>query len=142
MAGIGIQTAGWEMNTTLSWVNVFARDVVALSNFYSAVFGFPEIESSRTPIFRGLDTGKTSIGFNAPEAYGLLQLSEFATGGGVKFLLNIGVETAADVDSLVPVAVANGAKLIKEPFRTYYNWYQAVLLDPEGNVFRINTTNI
>ncbi|MCF5826706.1 glyoxalase, partial [Pseudomonas syringae] len=23
-------------------------------------------------------------------------------------------------------------------YLTYYNWYQAVLLDPEGNVFRIN----
>ncbi|PYD84206.1 glyoxalase, partial [Pseudomonas syringae pv. pisi] len=41
-------------------------------------------------------------------------------------------------DRLVPVAVAQGAKLIKEPYLTYYNWYQAVLLDPEHNVFRIN----
>ncbi len=39
---------------------------------------------------------------------------------------------------MVPIAVANGATLIKEPYVTYYNWYQSVLLDPEGNVFRIN----
>ncbi|NAT60930.1 glyoxalase, partial [Pseudomonas syringae pv. actinidifoliorum] len=31
-----------------------------------------------------------------------------------------------------------GADTIKEPYLTYYNWYQAVLLDPEGNIFRIN----
>jgi hypothetical protein len=34
--------------------------------------------------------------------------------------------------------VAAGARLVKAPYRTYYNWYQAVLLDPEQNVFRIN----
>lgn len=130
------------MNPTLSYVNVFARDVAALSSFYSDVFGFREIESIRTPIFRGLDTGKSSIGFNAPDAYGLLQLEEFADTTGVKFLLNIEVSNVDEVDRLVPVAVANGAKLIKEPYKTYYNWYQAVLFDPEGNVFRINTMNI
>ena len=38
--------------------------------------------------------------------------------------------------ALVPVEA--GATLIKAPYVTYYNWYQSVLLDPEGNVFRIN----
>jgi hypothetical protein len=42
------------------------------------------------------------------------------------------------VDRLVPVAEAAGARLLKAPYETYYHWYQAVLLDPEGNVFRIN----
>jgi predicted lactoylglutathione lyase len=42
------------------------------------------------------------------------------------------------VDELTPKAVSLGAKLVKPPYKTYYNWYQAVLLDPEGNVFRIN----
>ncbi|MBA4263612.1 MAG: glyoxalase [Comamonadaceae bacterium] len=122
----------------LSYVNVFARDVVALSGFYQRVFGFPEIESIRSPIFRGLETGKSSLGFNAPEAYELLHLAEHADTRGVKFLLNIDVDSQAEVDAAVPVAVAAGATLVKAPYVTYYNWYQAVLLDPEGNVFRIN----
>ena len=122
----------------LSYVNIFARDVVALSGFYQRVFGFAEIESIRSPIFRGLDTGKSSLGFNAPEAYELLHLAEHAETRGVKFLLNIDVDSQAEVDAAVPVAVAAGATLIKPPYVTYYNWYQAVLLDPEGNVFRIN----
>jgi len=123
---------------TLSYVNVFARDIVALSRFYQDVFGFPEIEAIRSPIFRGLDTGKSAIGFNASDAYGLLGLAEFADTRGVKFLLNIDVESAAEVDKFVPLAIGKGAKLVKPPYKTYYNWYQAVLLDPEGNVFRIN----
>ncbi|WP_028223127.1 VOC family protein [Paraburkholderia oxyphila] len=122
----------------LSYVNIFARDIVALSNFYQQVFGFQEIESIRSPIFRGVDTRKSCIGFNAPEAYELLQLSQFSETRGVKFLLNFDVDTKEAVDELVPVALAAGATLLKAPYETYYHWYQAVLLDPEGNVFRIN----
>lgn len=122
----------------LSYVNVFARDVVALSGFYQRVFGFAEIESIRSPIFRGLDTGKSSLGFNALDAYDLLALSGFADTRGIKFLLNIDVDSKDEVERMVPVALKAGAALVKPPYRTYYNWYQAVLLDPEGNVFRIN----
>jgi len=122
----------------LSYVNVFARDIVALSGFYQRVFGFPEIEAIRSPIFRGLDTGRSSLGFNALDAYELLHLSEHSDARGVKFLLNIDVDAKDEVDRMVPVAVEAGATLVKAPYLTYYNWYQAVLLDPEGNVFRIN----
>lgn len=123
---------------TLSYVNIFARDIAALSGFYRTVFGFPEIPTIRSPIFVGLQTGQTCIGFNAVDAYGLLNLAEYADPTGVKFLLNIDVENSAEVDRLVPVAVAAGAVVVKAPYRTYYDWYQAVLLDPERNVFRIN----
>ncbi|CAN7269121.1 glyoxalase [Pseudorhodoferax sp. LjRoot39] len=126
------------MTAHLSYVNVFAKDVVALSGFYQRVFGFPEIEAIRSPIFRGLDTGKSSLGFNALDAYELLQLSAFSDTRGIKFLLNIDVDSQAEVDRMVPIAVAAGATLVKPPYVTYYHWYQAVLLDPEGNVFRIN----
>lgn len=124
--------------STLSYVNVFAKDIVALSRFYADLFDFKEVEAIRSPIFRGLDTGKSCIGFNAPEAYELLGLGDYCSASGVKFLLNIDVAGQADVDRLVPLALAKGATLIKAPYLTYYNWYQAVLLDPEQNVFRIN----
>ena len=122
----------------LSYVNIFAHDIVALSGFYQRVFGFAEIEAIRSPIFRGLDTGRSSLGFNAAEAYGLLKLDDHADTAGVKFLLNIDVDSMDEVDLTVPLAIAAGARLIKAPYETYYHWYQAVLLDPEGNVFRIN----
>jgi predicted lactoylglutathione lyase len=123
---------------TLSYVNIFARDIEALSGFYRDVFGFAEIAAIRSPIFVGLDTGRTCIGFNAQDAYNLLNLAEHADPTGIKFLLNIDVDSSAEVDRLVPVAVAAGAVLVKAPYKTYYDWYQAVLLDPEQNVFRIN----
>ena len=122
----------------LSYVNVFARDIEALSGFSQRVFDFPEVESIRSPIFVGLDAGTCCIGFNAPDAYELLHLAEHSDTAGCKFLLNIDVDSPDDVDRMVPVAVEAGATLIKPPYTTYYNWYQAVLMDPEGNVFRIN----
>ena len=122
----------------LSYVNVFARDIEALSGFYQRVFDFPEVEAIRSPIFVGLDAGTCCIGFNAPDAYELLHLAEHSDPRGCKFLLNIDVDSPAEVDRMVPIAVEAGATLIKPPYTTYYNWYQAVLMDPEGNVFRIN----
>jgi hypothetical protein len=129
---------GSSHKATLSYVNVFAKDIVALSQFYIDVFGFTEIEKIRSPIFRGLDTGSSSLGFNAQDAYGLLKLDAYSDVSGVKFLLNIDVASIAEVDRMTPKAVSLGAQLIKSPYKTYYNWYQAVLLDPEQNVFRIN----
>jgi predicted enzyme related to lactoylglutathione lyase len=122
----------------LSYVNIFARDVVALSGFYRDVFGFEEIAEIRSPIFVGLSTGKSNLGFNAQDVYGLLNLADYANPTGAKFLLNFDVASIEEVDRLTPVAVSRGARLVKEPYRTYYNWYQSVLLDPEENVFRIN----
>ena len=123
----------------LSYVNIFTRDLDALPAFYQKVFGFKEVEAIRSPIFRGLDAGGCCLGFNAEDAYGLLGLADHANKAGVAFLVNIDIDTSAEVDALVPVAQAAGATLVKKPYRTYYDWYQAVLMDPEGNVFRVNT---
>jgi predicted enzyme related to lactoylglutathione lyase len=125
--------------TTLSWVNVFARDLDALPAFYVAVFGWAEIVEVRNTVFRGLATGRTALGFMSKEVYGILNLGGHEQDTGIKVLLNFDVPSAEDVDRLAPVAIAHGATLVKSAAMTSYGWYQATLLDPEGNVFRINT---
>ena len=60
----------------IAYVNIFARDIVALSGFYARLFGFAEIEAHRSPIYRCLDAGGVELGFNAPEAYGLLGIAD------------------------------------------------------------------
>ena len=122
----------------LSYVNIFSRDIVKLSSFYRDVFGFEEIAEIRSSIFVGLRAGPCCLGFSAQDAYDLLKLTDYANPTGAKFLLNFDVESTAAVDRVTPLAVNLGARLIKEPYVTYYNWYQSVLLDPEDNVFRIN----
>jgi predicted enzyme related to lactoylglutathione lyase len=124
---------------SLPWVNVFVDDLDTLPAFYMDVFGFTEIDAMRNAVFRGVATGRSNIGFMAPEVYGILNLEAHAEHTGVRFLLNIDVSSTDAVDELTGVAVERGATLVKAPTMTSYGWYQAALLDPEGNVFRINT---
>ena len=130
--------AGNKAAAELGYLNIFADDPTKLATFYADVFGFEEIIESRTPIFRGLKTDKANIGFNAHDAYELLNLQKPNDGTGTRSFVTFDVDSVEDVDRLTPIAVAKGATLLKAPFTTYYGWYQSVLLDPEGNAFRIN----
>lgn len=123
----------------LSYVNIFAENIVSLSSFYMNLFDFKEIVEIRSPIFRGVSTGKSAIGFNAYDAYELLGVLEEKDATGIKFLLNFDVDSECQVSMLTEKATGLGASLVKNPYKTYYNWYQSILKDPEGNLFRINT---
>ena len=126
--------------TTMTYVNIFTKDIKKLSKFYIDVFDFEEDKRFSNEIFRGIRTSKTFIGFNALEAYELLDVPDKANTTGAKFFLNFNTRSMAEVDRLVSRATKRGAKLVKGPYRTYYNWYQAVLLDPEDNLFRVSKT--
>ena len=122
----------------LGYLNMFAQDIQKMASFYADLFQLEEIRESRSPIFRGLRTGKANLGFNGHDAYTLLNLQNLAGSSGVRSFATFNVDEAAEVDRLTSIAVAKGAVLRKAPFTTYYGWYQSVLLDPEGNAFRIN----
>jgi predicted enzyme related to lactoylglutathione lyase len=122
----------------LGYLNIFAADIAKLAGFYADLFGLEELVASRSPIFRGLRTKKANIGFNAHDAYELLNLQKSTDGSGIKTFMTFDVDSVEEVDRLTPIAVEKGATLLKAPFTTYYGWYQSVLLDPEGNAFRIN----
>ena len=124
--------------TTLSSVNLFARDLEGLVAFYAGLFGLAEKTEQRSPIYRALDAGGVAIGFNAFDAYGLLNLSGSEAAAGAKSMLTFEAEDRAAVARLTGDAVALGAKFVKPPYDTAYGSLQSVLFDPEGNVFRIN----
>ncbi|MDB5643598.1 MAG: glyoxalase [Hyphomicrobiales bacterium] len=128
------------MSARLAYVNILAGDIVALSGFYARLLGFKEIESHRSPIYRCLDTGGMELGFNAAQAYELLQIADRkpAGRGPVQVYLTFEVESPEAVEALAKSAVEAGARIVKAPYDTYYNARQAVLEDPEGNVFRLN----
>ena len=88
----------------LSYVNVFCRDIIKLSNFYIKTFNFKEIKEIRSPIFRGVDTGKSAIGFNALAVYDLLEIKKFSKTSGAKFLLNFDARSMSEVDLLTKKA--------------------------------------
>ncbi|MEV0070852.1 MULTISPECIES: VOC family protein [unclassified Amycolatopsis] len=122
----------------LNWVNVFAKNLEDLPRFYAELFGLSEVEQMRNNVFRGFSTGASGLGFLSPEVYDLLHLEPLRETQGAGFLLNFETGSHDEVHLLIDSAVAAGATLVKEPYETSYGWYQAVLTDPEGNVFRIN----
>jgi len=126
----------------LAYVNVFARDIESLAGFYSALFGFPEIEGHRSPIYRCLDANGIELGFNASKAFELLSLEArgFRDGEAAQVSVYFTVELPhrEAIDTAARRAVTLGGRVVKTPYVSYYNAYQAVLEDPERNVFRIN----
>jgi len=125
----------------LFYVNIFARDLLALSDYYQKLFELEEIIESRSEIYRGYSTGGCCLGFNSEEAYELLSLTNSNTQTD-SVLATFAASNREDVDARCLYAVDLGGTLVKSPFETYYGWYQGVLRDPEGNPFRINYTPI
>jgi catechol 2,3-dioxygenase-like lactoylglutathione lyase family enzyme len=127
-------------------VNLFCRDVDAQFTFYRGVLALPEIEASRSPIFRALGDGTAELGLNAQAAYTLLGLADRAAGTDaappVTAYPTFQLDTPAAVDEAFARARDLGARVRREPFATYYGQWQAVLEDPEGNVFRLAATTL
>ncbi len=129
-----------QTTARLAYVNLFARDHVALARFYQTVFGFTEIKAHRSPIYVCLDAGGMEMGFNAETSYALLGLSDRKPKdrAPLRTFLTIEVGAPEMIDEAVTAALENGGTLVKAAYDTYYNARQAVLEDPDGNVFRIN----
>lgn len=85
----------------LGYLNIFANDIVKLAGFYADLFGLEELVASRSPIFRGLKTKKANIGFNAHDAYALLNLQKPSDGTGTRFM-TFDVDSVEEVDRLPP----------------------------------------
>jgi uncharacterized glyoxalase superfamily protein PhnB len=123
---------------SISLCSVIAEDIVALGAFYADTFDLPEVMELRSDIFRGYDVAGVTLGFSATVVYDMLHIADYAPSQGTREYLTFEAATDAEVDELVAKAVANGAEVRHEPYETYYDAWQAVLTDPEGNVFRIN----
>jgi catechol 2,3-dioxygenase-like lactoylglutathione lyase family enzyme len=123
---------------SISLASIVSDDIVGLSGFYATVFDLPEVVELRSDIFRGLDVSGVTLGFSTPVVYELLKMEPWRDAKGTKQYLTFEAVDDADVDRLTAAAVAQGATLLHDPYETYYGAWQAVLADPDGNVFRIN----
>ncbi|MGW5324405.1 VOC family protein [Rhodococcus pyridinivorans] len=130
------------MDTTLSFVSVICRDVTVQAEFYRDLFNLVEATELASDRFRALRIGGTALGFNAAEAISLLNLPpRTQLGDSTTTFWTFDVDSEDQVQALTEKAVAAGAVCLKEPYTTYYGSHQSVLLDPEGNAFRINKSN-
>ena len=124
--------------TALACVNVFVHDLDGIVAFYTGLLGLKERTEQRSPVYRALDAGGTDIGFNAFDAYKLLKLDSDPPPTGTSFMLTFDVGAKSEIPRLIGLAQKRGATLVKPAYDTPYGARQAVLRDPEGNVFRVN----
>ncbi|GAB39544.1 MULTISPECIES: VOC family protein [Mycobacteriales] len=130
-------------NISLSFVSIICSDFISQASFYGTVFSLPEIEELASEHFRALRVGGTTLGFHTPGALELLSLPpETIIGDSSASFWTFETADEAAVDTLVADALTAGATLVKAPYLTYYGARQAVLRDPEGNVFRINRSGV
>ena len=122
----------------ISYLTIFTRDVTALPDFYIAVFGLSEVETSRSERYRELIIGELKLGFPLVDAYRVLGMADQADPTGVRSMPTFAVDSAESVARLTDRAVQQGARLTKGPFSTHFGQVLSVLLDPEGNAFRIS----
>ena len=78
------------------------------------------------------------FGFSAPVVYEMLNIQEWANAKGTTQYLTFECESDEAVTEATNRAIANGARLLHDPYETYYGAFQSVMADPDGNVFRIN----
>ncbi len=122
----------------ISYLTIFTRDVAALPDFYIAVFGLEEVESSRSDRYRELTIGELKLGFPTVDAYRVLDMVDQADPTGVRSMPTFAVDSAEAVTRLTDRAVEHGARLIKGSLRAAFGQVLSILLDPEGNAFRIS----
>ncbi|WP_157216331.1 VOC family protein [Flavisphingomonas formosensis] len=123
---------------TLTYVTFLSTNVDRLAQFYVDALGLEEIEASRDHRYREVIAGGCKIGFAYAGAYETLGLAEDANPTGFRSVLTFAVGSVAEVGPGADRAVAAGATLVKPGFDTFFGQHQAVLRDPDGNVFRIS----
>jgi predicted enzyme related to lactoylglutathione lyase len=124
------------------WFNLLCRDIEVQFEFYRRLLDLPEAVASRSPIYRAIETEDFQFGFNAHAAYALLGIGDRMPSANdlpapAIAYPTLMLDTPELVDAATRAAPMLGGQQVKGPFATYYGQWQAVLADPEGNVFRV-----
>lgn len=126
------------LSVTVSFVSLLCRDIVAQAEFYHRLLGFGYLTELESEHFRALQSDGPILGFSGPGAFDLLNIPHRDLGMTGTTFWTFGVKDEATVDAAVSTAESLGARVVKAPFRTYYGAWQAVLADPEENLFRFS----
>jgi uncharacterized glyoxalase superfamily protein PhnB len=122
---------------TLAYVTFLARDVAGLAQFYVDGLGLEEALESRDHRYREVYGGGCMIGFATETVRPFVNLPEIEP-VGMRSIITFDVGTVANVASVGEQAIAHGATLVRAGQDTFFGQHQAVLSDPEGNVFRLS----
>jgi catechol 2,3-dioxygenase-like lactoylglutathione lyase family enzyme len=122
---------------SLSYLTFLARDVAALAGFYVEGLGLEEVRESRDERYREVRGGGCMIGFAPQGVRGSINLPEIEP-AGTRAIVTFDVGAVAAVAAWTARAIEHGAALVREGADTPFGQHQALLSDPEGNVFRLS----
>jgi predicted enzyme related to lactoylglutathione lyase len=124
------------------YFSLFCRNLDAQFTFYETMLGLPEAVKSRSPIYRCIQATTFEFGFHAAPAYALLGMADRAPLPGqtspVTAYATFMLGSCAEVGALCEKSTSLGGRIVKTPYPTYYGQWQAVLADPENNLFRLS----
>ena len=121
----------------LSYVTFLARDVAAIAQFYVDGLGLQEVLASRDARYREVVGGGCMIGFATEAVRPVINLPE-EEATGTRSLVTFDVGSEAALAPTIERAIAAGATLVRGVMKTHFGQTQAVLRDPEDNVFRLS----
>jgi predicted enzyme related to lactoylglutathione lyase len=124
------------------YFSLFCNNMHDQLAFYLALLAMPEAVAHRSPIYRCIHATTFEFGFHAAPAYALLGAADRAPAplqtSPVTAYATFMLDSCAHVDALAKKAAALGGRIVKAPYPTYYGQWQAVLTDPENNMFRLS----
>ncbi len=121
-----------EPTPRLSYASLVVQDVERSGEFYRSALGLPYGWTGTPAKFRRLLAGGADLGLSWP---GVGEVLGTEPGGA---FLTFDPGSVAAVPQAAKRMLAAGATLVREPHETPYGTVQAILLDPDGHVVRLD----
>lgn len=121
------------MEQRVSLITLGVRDMDAAAAFYEGL-GWKRVESPDGVIAFDL-IGQTLGLYPRASLLADIGIEESAEGGFSGITLGHNVREKGDVDKLVELARAAGAKILREPHEVFWGGYISYLADPDGHIW-------
>jgi catechol 2,3-dioxygenase-like lactoylglutathione lyase family enzyme len=119
----------------ISMITLGVRDLGTAARFYETGLNFPRVDSAPTVAFFSLNGSWLGL-------YGRDELADDATvpreGTGFNaFALAHNVSSELEVRQVIRQATDAGARLVKEPQKTFWGGYSGYFADPDGHLWEV-----
>jgi catechol 2,3-dioxygenase-like lactoylglutathione lyase family enzyme len=123
------------VKSRISMITLGVRDLDAAARFYETGLSFPRVDSAPTVAFFSLNGSWLGL-------YGRDELADDATepreGNGFNaFALAHNVSSELEVRQVICQATDAGARLVKEPQKTFWGGYSGYFADPDGHLWEV-----
>jgi uncharacterized protein len=123
------------MEPRISVITLGVTDVQASAAFYERIGLKRSRQSDDSVAFFQLGGGLVLAAFGRDDLARDAQVEAAAPSGAMSIGYN--TRSSLEVDKLTAAFVAAGARLIKEPIRTFWGGYAGYVADPDGHIWEI-----